>query len=335
MKYSSTSPSSRPPRGIDGAAGARAHQPHFQHVGFDDGADIHAVALRDARMGDAPAAVLALPDFGEALVGLERIAAGGDEIDRGVEIGARERRIRRGGAHFGVKLVGQKRRADSAAEDVLRQNVERAGAQRRRVLRVLGHRVDGGAAFQHLEAVGRHQHGFGRLVEPVIGAADALHQPRGALRRADIDDQIDVAPVDAEIERRRAHHRAQFAGGHGVLDLAALGDVERAVMQGDGEIVVVDAPQFLEHEFGLAARVDEDQRGLVALDQIVDFAERMPRRMAGPGQMLLGVEHGDLRLRAGLRHDDIGARRRRRRLRHQKAGRDRRARRPSPKGRPW
>ena len=53
----------------ESAARARAHQPHFQHVGFDDGADIHAVALRHARMGDAPAAVLALADFGEALIG--------------------------------------------------------------------------------------------------------------------------------------------------------------------------------------------------------------------------------------------------------------------------
>ena len=67
---------------------ARAHQAHFEHIGFDDGADIEPVALRDPRIGDAPAAVLALADAGEALVGFERIAAGGDEIDRGIEIGA-------------------------------------------------------------------------------------------------------------------------------------------------------------------------------------------------------------------------------------------------------
>ena len=213
MKYSSTSPSSRPPRGDRSVcrARARAHQAHLEHVGLDDGADIHAVALRDARMGDAPAAVLALPDLGEALVGLQRVAAGGDEIDHGVEIGARERGIGRGGAHLAIELVGEERLAAGAAEHVLRQHVERAGAQRRRVLRVLGDRVERGAAFQHLEAVGRHQHAARRLVQPVVGAADALQQPRGALRRADIDDEIDVAPVDAEIERRGADHRAQLA----------------------------------------------------------------------------------------------------------------------------
>jgi hypothetical protein len=41
---------------------------------------------------------------------------------------------------------------------VLRQHVERADAQRRRVLRSSRDRIDRGAAFQHLEAVGRHEH---------------------------------------------------------------------------------------------------------------------------------------------------------------------------------
>ena len=88
-------------------------------------------------------------------------------------------------------------------------------------------------------------------------------------------------------------------------------------MQRDGEIVVVHPPQFLEQEFGLAAGVDEHQRGLVRLDEGVDFAERVQRGMAGPGQMLGRVEHGDLRLRAGLRHHQIGAQLPARRLRHQ------------------
>ena len=51
---------------------------------------------------------------------------------------------------------------------------------------------------------------------------------------------------------------------------------------------------------GLAAGVDEDERGLVALDQVVDLAERVPRGMAGPGQPLGGVEHGDVGRRAAL-----------------------------------
>ena len=169
------------------------------------------------RIGDAPASVLALADAGEALVGFERVAAGRDEIDDGVEIGARQAAVGRGRGHLGVELVAPKRLAAGAAEHVLRQHVERADAQRRRILRILRDGVERGAAFQHLEAVGRHQHAFRGLVHAVIGAADALQQPRGALRRADIDDEIDVAPVDAEIERGGADDRAQAAGRHRAL----------------------------------------------------------------------------------------------------------------------
>ena len=105
MKYSSTWPSTRPPRGIS-LGGARAHEAHLQHVGFHDGADVHAVHLRDAPVRDAPRAVAVLPDFGEALVGFQRVAAGRDEIDGGVEVGAREARVGRGRRHLIVEIVG-------------------------------------------------------------------------------------------------------------------------------------------------------------------------------------------------------------------------------------
>ena len=90
-------------------------------------------------------------------------------------------------------------------------------------------------------------------------------------------------------------------------------------MQRDGEVIVVDAPQRLESEFGLAAGVDENQRGLVLLDERVDFVQRMPRRMPGPRQSFFGVEHGHHRLRAGMRDDQIGLRFAIERLRRQKA----------------
>ena len=200
---------------------------------------------------------------------------------------------------------------------MLGQHVERADARGRRVLRILGDRTERGGAFQHLEAVGRNQHAFRGLVHAVIGAADALQKPRSALRRADIDHEIDVAPVDAEIERGGGDHRAQPADRHRGLDLAALRDIERAVMQRDGEAVVVDAPQLLEDAFGLAAGVDEDERGLVALDQAVDFVDRVMRRMPGPRQPLGGVEHAHVGRGAGVREHEIGERGAARALRHQ------------------
>ena len=149
-----------------------------------------------------------------------------------------------------------------AAHDVLGQHVE-AGRPRRIAVELA--RLDGlerGLAFQHLEAVGRHEHGAAGLVQPVVGAADPLHQAAHALGRGELDHQVDVAPVDAEVERRGADHGAQLARRHGRLDLAALLGGQRAVMQGDRQVVLVEAPQLLERELGLGAGVDEHQRGL-------------------------------------------------------------------------
>ena len=84
---------------------------------------------------------------------------------------------------------------------MLAQHVQSAEPRDGRVLRAFARRGDGGDAFQHLEAIGGHQQCAGGFVEPVIGASDALHQPARALGRADIDDEIDIAPVDAEVER--------------------------------------------------------------------------------------------------------------------------------------
>ena len=60
---------------------------------------------------------------------------------------------------------------------MLRQHVERAGAQRRGILRAFRNCRDGGVALQHLEPIGRDQPRLRRLIEPVIGAADALGEP--------------------------------------------------------------------------------------------------------------------------------------------------------------
>ena len=79
-------------------------------------------------------------------------------------------------------------------------------------------------------------------------------------------------------------------------------------MQRDGEIVVVDVPKILENAFGLAAGVDEDQRGAVRLDERINFAQRIARRMAGPRHALVAVEHGDIGRGAGFGDDEIGQR---------------------------
>ena len=83
MKYSSSSPSLRPPA----PAGLPARlQPHLHHRVFHDHAGIQPVFLRQAGMGKTQAAVLGLAQPRIAVIGAQRIAAGGDEIHHRVEI---------------------------------------------------------------------------------------------------------------------------------------------------------------------------------------------------------------------------------------------------------
>ena len=79
-------------------------------------------------------------------------------------------------------------------------------------------------------------------------------------------------------------------------------------MQRDRQAVVVDAPQLLEQQLGLAARVDEQQRRPVRLDRLVDLGDGVARRVAGPGHALARIEDGDVRLGAAVDRDQVGQR---------------------------
>ena len=173
-------------------------------------------------MGDAIAPVRGLLQLGVALVVGERIAAGRDEAHDLVEAFARQSLIGRCARHLAIKRIGVEGLGAGHAEHVLGEHVERAWPRRRGVLRALFRRLERRLALDHLEAVRRHEQRLARLVEPVIGAADALGKPARTFRRADIDDEIDVAPVDAEIEGRGAHHGAELARHHRRLDLPPL-----------------------------------------------------------------------------------------------------------------
>ena len=75
------------------------------------------------------------------------------------------------------------------------------------------------------------------------------------------------------------------------------------MVQGDGEIVVVQPPELLERELGLEAGVDEDQGGAGLLDGVVDLVHRVLGGVAGPGDLALREQHVDDRRRAGRAAD--------------------------------
>ena len=77
-------------------------------------------------------------------------------------------------------------------------------------------------------------------------------------------------------------------------------------MQGNRQIIFIDAPQILKQKFRLAARIDEEQSRSRAFDSLIDFAHRMACRMTGLGQPFPRVQNIDLRLGPTLNHDQPG-----------------------------
>ena len=63
---------------------------------------------------------------------------------------------------------------------MLGEHVERAGAENLGVELALVDRVERGARLQIFEAVAGDEDRLARLVEPVVGAADPLQQPRAS-----------------------------------------------------------------------------------------------------------------------------------------------------------
>jgi hypothetical protein len=116
--------------------------------------------LRHGRRRDAPQPILALPDPGEAIVALQRVAAGRNERD-----GARKHRLAEVAIGPGTGDLVKERLlvewiADSAAQNMLAEHVKRAGARGGRVLRAGFGGFEGRLAFEHFETIGRHEQRF-------------------------------------------------------------------------------------------------------------------------------------------------------------------------------
>ena len=276
-KYSSISPSVV-------AHAAPADQTDLDQWRLDDRADVHAVHRGGASIADVHPPFAVAEQLLPLVVGLQRVSAVLDEGQHVVEVLPRQRGVRGGCRDLRIDIVRQERRAAGQAKQVLRQHIKAAGTRRVAIQFARSHTQHGGLAFKDLEPIGRHQDRARGLIHPVIGAPDPLQQAGHALWRTDLDYLIDAAPIDAQVQRRRRHHRPQRAGCHGGFDLAALFHLQRAVVQGDRQHRIIQLPQRLEDQFRLGAGVDKDDRHAGVADQRHDLRRRLQPHMAGPGQ---------------------------------------------------
>ena len=109
----------------------------------------------------------------------------------------------------------------------------------------------------------------------MVGAADALDEAFDILGRADLDYEVDIAPVNAKIKGACANDGAQLTAHHCPFHTGALLAVKRAVVDADGQAFLVGEPEFVKENLGLRACVVEDESGVVGFDLLQNGGDRV------------------------------------------------------------
>src|SRR3954452_16734550 len=115
-------------------------------------------------------------------------------------------------------------------DELLGEDVERVARDTGRFDRTLVHPPRDHCAFEEIAAVLREDHALARRPDLVAGAADPLESARNGRRALDLDDEIDRAHVDAELQAGRGDQRGQPAGLQFLLDLDTLLPGDAAVV---------------------------------------------------------------------------------------------------------
>ena len=124
-------------------------------------------------------------------------------------------------------------------------------------------------ALEQVAAVLGEDHALARGADLVTCSTDALEATGDARRALDLDDEVDRAHVDAELERARGHERGQPAGLELFLDLEPLFAGDAAVV-GPDELLPGELVEALRQPFAQATAVGEHDGAAMALDQIED-----------------------------------------------------------------
>ena len=124
-------------------------------------------------------------------------------------------------------------------------------------------------ALEQVAAVLREDDALARRPDLVAGPADPL-EPAGDARRAlDLDDEVDRAHVDAELEAGRGDQRGQPAGLELLLDLEPLLAGDAAVMGAD-QLLAGQLVEALGQPLREPPAVGEDDRAAMAADELED-----------------------------------------------------------------
>ena len=169
-------------------------------------------------------------------------------------------------------------------DDLLREHVERIPRDDGLLDLAAPHSLRDHGRFEQVEPELGEDPALGDRAQLVTGTADPLQAAGDRLRRLDLDDEVDRAHVDAELERRGGDEARDLAALQQLLDLDALLARERAVVRA-GDLLLGQLVQAQREPLGQAAVVDEHDRRAVLLDELqqlrVDRGPDRARRRPG------------------------------------------------------
>ncbi len=196
---------------------------------------------------------------------------------------------------------------DGDRDDVLSEHVEGVARHDRRLDLPGAHQPADDGALEQVAAELGEEAPAADLADAVTGASDALQPAGDGLGRLDLQDEVDGAHVDAELQRAGGHETGQLAGLQELLDVRALLARERAVMgagdlarSGKGRIRIVGRIRSVGGDLGILARGElvQAQRDALGRAAVVDEDDR--GGVFAHAAQQLGVDRGPDRATCGL-----------------------------------
>ncbi len=127
----------------------------------------------------------------------------------------------------------------------------------------------------------RKDESVGLPVQPVAGAADPLQEATGLVGGAELDDVVDEADIDAELEGGGRDEAAELPVPELLLRLLADLAGERPVVNRNGQ-VRGEPVESRREPLGGRPGVDEDEGRPVRPDRLFEGAERRELDRVGP-----------------------------------------------------
>jgi len=188
----------------------------------------------------------------------------------------------------------------------LRQHIEGLVNHLKLVQLALAHRADRRRGLHQIVARQRKKHAFGNGPKPMSRAAHPLEQHGEISRRADVADRVDVADIDAQLQRRGGHHDGKLTAFQFFFDFETGLARETAVVRADFPLAQA-LGQLVRHPLHQPARVDEDQRRAMRLDlQHELIVNRVPDILADDWtELLVGNFDAELHLALVADVDDV------------------------------